>query len=84
MNNDTNKFAVRETAFVLGCSPYVIYSMFKGRIEGGLTEDQLEEVIRHLQRKDIKPYKYKTAELEKVKLYLNERPEAQQVMIERR
>ena len=62
MDSTTKKFAVRETAFVLGCSTFTIYSMFKGQIEGGLTEDQLE----------------------KVKLYLNERPEAQQHMIERR
>ena len=81
---DEIKYAVRETAFVLGCSPYVIYSHFKGKVEGGLTQDQLDEIIRHLQKKGIKPYKYKTAELEKVKLYLNEQPEAQQVMIERR
>lgn len=85
MNDTTEtKFAVREAAFVLGCSTFLIYSMFKGKIKGGLTEDQLEEVIRHLQRQDIKPYKYKPAELEKVKLYLNERPEAQQQFIERR
>lgn len=84
MDSTTKKFAVRETAFVLGCSTFTIYSMFKGKIEGGLTEDQLEQVIRHLSGKGIKPYKYKTAELEKVKLYLNERPEAQQHMIERR
>lgn len=81
---ENKRFAVRETAFVLGCSPYVIYSHFKGKVEGGLTQEQLDEIIRHLQKKGIKPYKYKTAELEKVKLYLNEQPEAQQVMIERR
>lgn len=74
------KFKVREAAFVLGCSPYVIYSMFKGKIDGGLTEDQLDEVIRHLARKDIKPYKYKTAELEKVRIYLGSKPETQQLI----
>lgn len=78
MRETPEKFAVRETALVLGCSPYVIYSKFKGQICGGLTEEQLDEVLAHLSKKGIRPYKYKTAELEKVKLYLDARPGAQQ------
>jgi len=80
---ENNKFAVREAAFVLGCSPYVIYSMFKGQVEGGLTPEQLDQVQAHLQSTGHKPYRYKTAELERIKLYLGSKPEAQQYIIEK-
>ena len=72
------KFKVREAAYVLGCSPYVIYSRFKGKIEDGITEEQLDEIWLHLQSKGHKPYKYETAEVEKVKFYIAQKPGAQQ------
>lgn len=72
------KFKVREAAYVLGCSPYVIYSMFKGKIDGGITEEQLDEIWLHLQSKGHKPYKYESAEVEKVKFYIAQKPGAQQ------
>lgn len=72
------KFAVRETALVLGCSPYVIYSQLKGQVDGGLTAEQLDRIIEHLAKKGIKPYKYKTAELEKARLYTDAKAGQQQ------
>lgn len=72
------KFKVREAAYVLGCSPYVIYSMFKGKINGGITEEQLYEVWLHVQSKGHKPYKYESAEVERVKYYIAMKPGAQQ------
>ena len=76
------KFKVREAAFVLGCSPYVIYSRYKCQIEGGITEEQLDEIQAHLASKGHKPYKYEAAEVERVKFYLASKPEAQQYIME--
>lgn len=76
------KFKVREAAYVLGCSPYVIYSRYKGQIDGGITEEQLDDIWRHLQSKGHKPYKFERAEVERVKFYLASKPGAQQYIEE--
>ena len=78
MDYTQERFAVRETAAVLGCSTFVIYSMFKGKIEGGLTVKQLEQVRSHISKKGFKPYKYKAEELDKIKMYIDSHPGEQQ------
>ena len=78
IDNTQERFAVRETAHVLGCSTYVIYSMFKGKLKGGLTVKQLEQVRSHISKKGYKPYKYKPEELDKIKLYIDSHPGEQQ------
>ena len=76
------KFKVREAAYGLGCSPYVIYSRYKGQIDGGITEEQLDDIWQHLQSKGHKPYKFERAEVERVKFYLASKPGAQQFIEE--
>ena len=46
--------------------------------EAEMTEEQLDEIWLHLQSKGHKPYKYESAEVEKVKFYIAQKPGAQQ------
>lgn len=79
---EEKRYKVRETAFALGISTFVIYSMFKGEIEGGLTEDQLRQVYEHINQKGFKPYRYNPEEVMRVKLWVNSQEGAQQHITE--
>lgn len=46
------KYQVRAAAYVLGCTPDLIYSYFKDRkepVSGGLTEAQLLRIKKHVE-----------------------------------
>lgn len=72
-------YKVRAVAYVLGCTPDLIYSHFKdlkSPIVGGLTEEQLDEIITHM-RKPRKAFKNKMDDIKRVQLYVNSKTEQQ-------
>ena len=79
-------FKVKETAYVLGCTPELIYSYFKTRhepVDGGLREDQVERIIKHLNSKNRKPpFRLDKDEIRRVQLYVTNREGAQMQIME--
>ena len=71
MNVKNGNYQVTAVAYVLGCTPYTIYSYFKDRhegIAGGLTEGQLLAIKHHIDgKKRTAPLVTNKAEIEKVK-----------------
>lgn len=79
------RFKVRSAAYVLNCTPDLIYSYFKDRndpVEGGLTEEQLCRIYKHVNGGNRKrPFKNKVDDVARVQLYIQKNLQDQQFLV---